>query len=141
MNEWTVWKSIRFIEYCHLKTSKQISYLLACLLTYLRTYLLTSWSFHLFVPPIVDWSAICCVTDLIAFHDLDLLLARLISGCFLGRPALTTSFHHNFGLPRDFGPSTLKLMIFFVHEISSCRCKWPDCLSLFHLRTFSIWWK
>ena len=61
---------------------------------------------------------------LMAFLHLDLSLARLIFRCFLRRSALTTSFHFNFGLPRDVGPSTLKLMNFFVHDVSSCRNKY-----------------
>ena len=55
----------------------------------LRTY----WSFHPLVPLIVGWSAICCVTGLMAFLHLYLSLARLIFRCFLRRSALTTSFH------------------------------------------------
>ena len=52
------------------------------------------WSFHLPVPLIVVWSAICCVTDLMAFLHLDLSLARLIFRCFLRRSTLTTLFHY-----------------------------------------------
>ena len=100
--------------------------------------LLIYWSFHRLVPLMVGWSAVCCVIGLMAFLRLDLLLARLIFRCFLRRSVLTTSFHLNFGLPWNVGPSTLKLLIFFVHDVSSCQYKWPVNLSLFHLRTSSI---
>ena len=82
---------------------------------------LTYWPFHLFVPLIVDWAAVCCVTGLMAYQHLDLSLARLVFSCFLRRSALTTSFHLNFGLPRDVCSSRLKLMIFFVHDDTSGR--------------------
>ena len=36
---------------------------------------------------------------------------------FLSRSSLSTSFDLNFGLPGDVGASTLKLMIFFVHDV------------------------
>ena len=98
------------------------------------------WLIHLLVPLIVGWSAICCVTGLMAFLHLDLSLARLTFRCFLYRSVLPTSFHFNFDLPQDFGLSTLKLMILFVHDFSSCLYKWPNSLSLFHLKTLSIWW-
>ena len=101
---------------------------------------LTYWSFHLLVPLIVGWSAIYCVTGLMAFLHLDLSLARLIFRCFLLRSALIASFHLNFGLPWGVALSTLKLMIFFFHDVSSCRYKLPDNLSLFHLRTSLMWW-
>ena len=87
----------------------------------------------------VGWGAICCVTGLMAFLHSELSLARLIFKCFLHRSALTTSFHPNFGLPWDIGPSTLKFMI-FAYNISSCRYKWPDSLGLCHLRTSLVWW-
>ena len=58
----------------------------------------------------MGWSAICCVTGLMAFLYLDLSLARLIFRCLLHRSVLTTSFHINIGLPQDVGPSTLKLI-------------------------------
>ena len=73
------------------------------------------------------------------FLHVDLPLARLTFKCFLRRSALTTSFNLNFGLPWDVGLSTLRLMTFFIPDVSSCCYKWPDSLSLFHLRTFSIW--
>ena len=95
--------------------------------------LLTCWLFHLLFPLMVGSSAVCCVTSLMAFLHLDLSLARLIFRCFL---YISASFHLNFGLPRDDGPSTLKHMIFFVHDVSSCQYKWSDSLSLVHLRTF-----
>ena len=41
--------------------------------------MLTYWSFQLLVPLIVGWSAICCVTDLMAFLQSDLPLARSIT--------------------------------------------------------------
>ena len=84
---------------------------------------LTYWSFPLRFPLILGWSPFCCVTDLMAFLHLDLSLVSAIFSCFLRRSALTTSFHLNFGLPRGVGPSTLKFMIFFVHDVSSCQCK------------------
>ena len=87
---------------------------------------------------IVGWSTIWCVTGLMAFLHLGLSLVRLIFRCFLRRSTLTTSFHLNFGLPRDVGQSIIKLIIFLVHDVSSCWYKWPD--NLFHLRTSSIWW-
>ena len=110
------------------------------IVTFWKNGLLTYWSFPLHFPLIVGWSAFCCVTGLMAFLHLDLSLASAIFSCFLRRSALTTSFHLNFGLPRGVGPSTSKFMIFFVHDVSSCRCKCPDNLNLFHLRTSSICW-
>ena len=102
-------------------------------------YLLTELSFHLLIPLIVGWSGICYVTGLMAFLHVDLSLTRLIFRCFWRRSALTKSFHLNFGLPWYVGPSTLKLMIFFVHDFSSCQYKWADSLNLFHLITSLIW--
>ena len=101
--------------------------------------ILNYWSFHLLAPLIVGWSAIWYVTGLMVFLHVDLPLARLTSRCFLRRSALTISFRLNIGLPWYVGPSTLKLMIFFVHDVSSARYKWRDSLSLFYLRTSSIW--
>ena len=103
--------------------------------------ILNYWSFHLLAPLIVGWSAIFCITGLMTFLHLDLPLARLVSRCLLRRSVLTISFQLNISLPRDIGLSTLKLVIFFVHDISSARHKWRNNLSLFYLRTFSIWWR
>ena len=103
------------------------------------TYLPTGHFISLFLGPlIVGWSAIDCVNGLISFLHLDLSLARVIFRCFLHRSALTTSFDIKFGLPGDLGPSTLKLMIFFVHDVYFCQYKCPDSLSLFHPRTSLI---
>ena len=85
-----------------------------------------------------NWNLLCHWYDGISPSTLS--LARLIFRCFLRRSALATSYHLNFGLTRDVGLFTLKLMTFFVHDVSSCQYKWPDSLSLFHLRTTSMWW-
>ena len=74
-----------------------------------------------------------------AFLHLDMSLVRLIFRPFLRRSALTTPFNHNFGLPRDVDPSALKLIL-VVWVVSSCQCKWPNSLSILHLRRSSIWW-
>lgn len=71
---------------------------------------------------------------------LDLSLSKLIFRCFLRRSVLTTYFQFNFGLLRYVGRSTLKLMIFFVRDVSFCHYKSPDSLSLFRLKTSSKWW-
>lgn len=85
------------------------------------------------------------VTSLMALIIyLDLPLATLIftilytSACILHRSALTISFHLIFGLPRDVSLPTLKLIIFLVHEVSSCRYKWPDTLCLLDLVRFLL---
>ena len=83
------------------------------------TYLLIYWSFHCHIPLRVGWSLICCITGLMAFLHFNLPLTQLRLKQFLHRSLLTTSFHLNFTLTQEVGPSTTKFIIFFVHNVSS----------------------
>ena len=64
----------------------------------------------------MGWGAIGCITGLMAF--LQSITSQTDIHVFFGMSVLTMSFHLNFGLRQDVGLSTLKFMIFFVHDVS-----------------------
>lgn len=75
-----------------------------------------------------EWVAVQWPPSLVWWHFfIPVSLAKLKH--FLYRSLLTTSFHLNFTLTQEVGPSTTKFIIFFVHNVSS----W-----LLHMSTYLI---
>lgn len=89
----------------------------------------------------VGWSPFCWHDGLMAFLHFNLSLTKLRLKNVSGRSRLTTSLHLNFGLTSEADQSTTKFIIFFAHDVYSCRYKSPDNRSLPYLSTSSICWR
>ena len=89
----------------------------------------------------VGWSPFCWHDGLMAFLHFNPWLTKLRLKNVSGRSRLTLSLHLNFGLTSEADQSTTKFIIFFAHDVYSCRYKSPDNRSLPYLSTSSICWR